>query len=194
MYTSDSAQIPVHVFHNLTYPSSRPYFSGYLSGDPAVHVFTTTAPRGSDHLEVCKDMYRLLNVGDDPEFGTPDPRAIHYRDQGHRSLSLSDLVCVDGSWYSCESSGFSKAEPPRVIEEPADEPEPVAAPVFRSGRLAAFPLTEPMLGRKTFGGDGPIRIRAKGRRMLSLRRRAIRLSKRRERSEWKSEPHDLDLW
>lgn len=111
MSTSTSLdQIPVLVFHNLMFllPGK------YEPGDPAVQVFATTAPAGSDHLAVCEQMFHLLNVGDDPEFGPPDIRAVAYRARGNRSLCVSDLVCVDGTWYACASAGFTLTEPPRI--------------------------------------------------------------------------------
>lgn len=197
MYTSDSAQIPVHVFHNqmfLRFSADRPYPGEYQPGDPVVHVFSITVPRCSDHRYVCEDVYQLLNTGENPENGKPDARAADYRNQGHRSLSVSDLLCVDGSWYSCDAVGFSKAEPPRVIGEPADELEPVSAPALRWAEPVPLAFTEPMLGRKTHHGHDPIWIRTKGRSLMWLRQRANRLVKRRERSTWKSQLHDLDLW
>ncbi|HEY0697395.1 MAG TPA: hypothetical protein VGD43_06255 [Micromonospora sp.] len=41
------------------------------------------------------DVYRLFNVGHDPQFGTPDPRAVVYRERGNRSLSVGDVVALN---------------------------------------------------------------------------------------------------
>ncbi|WP_424534233.1 hypothetical protein ACOZ38_28480 [Sphaerisporangium viridialbum] len=111
-------QISVKVFHNLMFiqfSATRPYPGEYLAGDPIVQVFATTAPAGSDSCAVCEEVFHLLNVGDDPTFGTPDARAIAYRARGNRSLSVSDLVCVGDAWYACASTGFDPVPEPRIV-------------------------------------------------------------------------------
>lgn len=83
-----------------------------------VQVFATTVPSGGDPLAVCEELYRLLNVGDDPEFGEPDPRAVAYRARRNRSLSISDLVRVGGAWFACAANGFVPASSPRILTGP----------------------------------------------------------------------------
>ncbi|MBS2537096.1 hypothetical protein KGQ20_30500 [Catenulispora sp. NF23] len=47
-----------------------------------------------DRYDICDSVWALLNVGDDPQAGTPDPRAVNYRRRGHRSLSVGDVAAV----------------------------------------------------------------------------------------------------
>lgn len=110
----------VVVFHNLMFgrlSASRPYPGEYQAEDPAVQVFATTVPHRADPLAVCEQMFHLLNVGDDPSFGETDARAVAYRARRNRGLSISDLVQVDGAWYACAATGFTPAEPPRIVFE-----------------------------------------------------------------------------
>ena len=57
----------------------------------------------------------LLNVKEDPAFGPPDPRAVDYRLCRNRSLSVGDIVAVDGRFYACEPSGWQALQhAPRI--------------------------------------------------------------------------------
>lgn len=80
--------VMVRAFHNLTAAEQDRYPCEYMPGDRAVQVFATPAPPGAEHLAICEALWRLLNIGDDPDFGTPDPRAVAYRQRGNRSLSF----------------------------------------------------------------------------------------------------------
>lgn len=81
------------------------FMRGYQPGDPMV--------RGG-HFEVeawgpidaCNKVWRLANVGDDPDFGTPDPQAVEYRENRQRSLSIGDIVVVGEQAYSVEPTCF----------------------------------------------------------------------------------------
>ena len=101
----------VRVYHNISADGAGrhlAYLDGYQAGDPVVCVFSTEVDRQrlSSITEVTEAMYRLLNIGDDPDFGTPDPRALDYRARGNRSLSVGDLVAIDGDFHACAATGF----------------------------------------------------------------------------------------
>ena len=51
--------------------------------------------------------YELLNIGDDPECGTPDPQAVAYRQNGNRSLSVGDVLLLGDTAWSVDRSGWS---------------------------------------------------------------------------------------
>lgn len=84
------------------------FLDGYQAGDPVVCVFTALAigERYGSDLAACEDMFRLLNIGHDPDMGTPDLRAVDYRRRGNRSLSVGDVVAVDDRFYACAPVGF----------------------------------------------------------------------------------------
>jgi hypothetical protein len=99
----------VRVYLNReTDPQGRPL--GMLDGYSPEHRMsleletTETAPTVST---VCERMFHLLNVGDDPEFGPVDERAVEYRSRRNRSLSIGDVVEVDGCAYACARSGWT---------------------------------------------------------------------------------------
>jgi hypothetical protein len=108
----------VRVFHNTARDANdRPI--AMLDGYAAAHVVTCVAEctvdsTGATDLAVCDEAYRLFNVGDDPEFGTPDPEAVEYRARRNRSLSVGDVVSVDGRHYACDPRGWRAIDPPRV--------------------------------------------------------------------------------
>lgn len=58
--------------------------------------------------DICEEVFRLLNVGDDPTFNEsgPDPRAVQYRMRGNRSLSVGDVIQIGVRWFACASSGW----------------------------------------------------------------------------------------
>lgn len=65
---------------------------------PSPEVFTSA---------VLERVYFLLNVGDDPDFGTPHPAAVEYRRRHLRSLSVGDVVTLDGGeQWAVERCGF----------------------------------------------------------------------------------------
>jgi hypothetical protein len=107
--------VGIRVFHNL---SDRAMLSGYL-GQPAVEVLTYHEPptaRTCD-VDLVESAFQLCNVGDDPEFGDPDQRAIRYRNRGNRSLSIGDIVAVDGRFYACQRIGWRRITEPKQLHE-----------------------------------------------------------------------------
>lgn len=56
------------------------------------------------------ESFDLLNIGDDPMYGDPDQRAVTYRLLGNRSLSVGDVISVDGDSFAVEAVGWSRTE------------------------------------------------------------------------------------
>ncbi len=63
-------------------------------------------------------MFELFNVGEDPAFGPPHPRGVDYRRCGNRSLSVGDVVAVDGRFYACASTGWAALKDRPLIDQP----------------------------------------------------------------------------
>lgn len=80
----------------------------------------------SNDLCVANHAWMLFNVGDDPEFGKPDPRAVDYRKRGNRSLSIGDVVAVEGRFYQVTGNGWEPL-PDRLLLDPAGH-DPVSTP------------------------------------------------------------------
>lgn len=64
---------------------------------------------GTDE-EIREYAFRAFNVGDDPTFGPVDPLAVEYRKGRRRSLSVGDLVEIEGRCYLCQSYGWARVE------------------------------------------------------------------------------------
>jgi hypothetical protein len=92
--------------------------------DPAADSSgTENVPEGV-HLAILERMFFLFNVGDDPAFGTPDPRAVAYRRQRLRSLSMGDVVALDDVFYACASVGWKRLDPPPEIVDGGSDSTP----------------------------------------------------------------------
>jgi len=100
------------VYHNVAVDEvgrHLGFLDGYQPGHPVTLVFSTELPE-SDDLDACEQLYRLLNVGDDPNVGEPDPRATQYRARGNRSLSVGDVASIDGRFYACACFGWHQLD------------------------------------------------------------------------------------
>lgn len=82
---------------------------GYQPDDLLVPVFAGSVWADSER-DACDVVYRLLNIGDDPNFGKPDGRAVAYRRAGNRSLSIGDAVRVNGQWFVCRAIGWVRVQ------------------------------------------------------------------------------------
>lgn len=117
----------VRAYHNVERDRfGRPLgmLDGYQAArDRLVLVYEANWPvtkevrAGAAHLAVCEKLFTLLNVGDDPEFGEPDATAVEYRGRGNRSLSVGDVVSIDGRFYTCASIGFEPIDVDPIIVE-----------------------------------------------------------------------------
>jgi hypothetical protein len=111
----------VTIWHNIATDLKGRYIAvldGYQPGHPLVPVARyplTVPPAGRSPLDVAEDAYRLFNIGDNPTYGPPDPRAITYRQRRNRSLSVGDAVQIDDLWLTCASAGFTPIPAPSWI-------------------------------------------------------------------------------
>lgn len=112
------------VYHNI-HPD---HFFGYQPGHPVVLVFETELPTYDPDANL-GFLFHLLNVGDDPHFGTPDPRAVEYRRRRNRSLSVGDVVWLqDTVWRACASVGWTNIDAPTVVVEETHGTTPLTFP------------------------------------------------------------------
>jgi len=119
--TAAPAEVRVRVFHNNHVHEK--YLRGYEPGQTVTEVFVyTTAPKADTHdhdQSLATEAFELLNIGDDPQFGTPDPRAVAYRAPGNRSLSVGDVIAIDDRFYSCDSRGWRELTEQPPVEQRA---------------------------------------------------------------------------
>jgi len=93
--------------------------------------------------DLAEDAFRLFNVGDDPDFGVPDQRALEYRARGNRSLSVGDVVQVGATWLAVAGTGFGYlSDAPSGL---ATDAEPDDGTTRSRYRRPAVPL-QPTLG------------------------------------------------
>jgi hypothetical protein len=112
----------VTAYHNIARDSAgRPLglLDGYQAKHPLTAVFATEL-HTQDHETACAEVFRLLNIGDDPTISAPDPRAVRYRERHNRSLSVGDVVAVDNvTFYACTSAGWRRLDRvPTVVSRP----------------------------------------------------------------------------
>ncbi|MGM1063107.1 hypothetical protein [Saccharothrix sp. Mg75] len=107
--------VTIRVFHNL---HDRALLVGH-QGQPVAEVLAYREPPStrSRDVDLVESAFQLCNIGDDPEFGRPDPRAVRYRHRGNRSLSIGDVVAVDGRFYACQRIGWRRIPAPRQLNE-----------------------------------------------------------------------------
>lgn len=89
--------------------------SGYTPGDPLRHCFRLPLDETEKALsteQIAGKVFHLLNVGDDPDMGVPDQRALAFRLSCMRSLSVGDVLEIDGAFLAVASLGFTEIEAP----------------------------------------------------------------------------------
>ncbi len=100
--------VTVTIWHNTEAEDGR--YVGMLDGYQVHHILTAVYrwetdvdTRSEDFLP---DVFRLFNVGHDPDFGRPDIRAVEYRRNKNRSLSVGDVVQVGDQWFGLDKGGW----------------------------------------------------------------------------------------
>lgn len=84
-------------WHDRLFRVSR---DGYRPGDPLKLAIQYEMPAEMTDAAICEDAFHEFNVGS-------GPRANEYRNGRNRSLSIGDVVVVNGTAYNCASSGFT---------------------------------------------------------------------------------------
>lgn len=102
-------EVRADAYHN----NDTEFFEPYTPPQTLTRVFTrvwrTNAPIVP--AMACEQIFELLNIGDDPAFGIPDPQAVSYRKRGNRSLSIGDVVSLTPAgaptfWYALTRRGW----------------------------------------------------------------------------------------
>ena len=89
---------------------------GYKAGDELRMAFRlplTDEEGRTPAMELAEKVFHLLNVGDDPEYGTPDGRAVAYRMAMMRSLSVGDVLEINGAYLAVAGMGFRAIDAPK---------------------------------------------------------------------------------
>lgn len=85
-------------------------FFGYQPGQPMVVVFNAEIPTGITAIQALGLLFDEFNIGETSK------AAVAYRKiHGLRSLSVGDVVKIDGQWFSCDSMGWSILESEPLI-------------------------------------------------------------------------------
>jgi hypothetical protein len=112
----------VAAYHNVALdPAGRHkgLVDGFQVEHPVSLVFATELSDQA-HEAACEEVWRLLNVGHDGDHGTADPDAARYRERGNRSLSVGDVIAVDGVFYACGPNGWHDLRDVPTIVHRAD--------------------------------------------------------------------------
>lgn len=126
----------LHILHNVR--TDRMYFlEGYKDDDPLTLVYKLTIPehvkeRASqqDTTEgavqvMCEYAYMTLNIGHEDFAQITDEgraEAIAYRERKNRSLSMGDVICLDGAFFACARIGWEqvRVHPYQIVMDYAD--------------------------------------------------------------------------
>lgn len=95
------AELIVEVYHNVSEDRLR-FLNGYQEGDPLVHVMRVMVPDDQDPFAW---IWWLLNVGHEGD--DPDGQAVAYRTRRNRSLSVGDVLIIDGAAKAVAAIGWT---------------------------------------------------------------------------------------
>ncbi|TVT27908.1 hypothetical protein FNH05_30680 [Amycolatopsis rhizosphaerae] len=118
----------IRVFHNVS-PAAMAF--GFDHDDRVVEVYAYDEPAvtvSTTDEEIAAKVFELFNVGAKAGFGTPDHRALEYRDRRNRSLSVGDVIAIDGRYYACGSSGWTSISRPWLDTTPRHGTTPFYSP------------------------------------------------------------------
>lgn len=100
-----------HPLHEAAWPVYLSSFKPFREND-AVY-FAVEYDDDGDDAAICERAFKRFNIGD----VVTDDVVRRYRGAGHRSLSVGDVVVVDGRVFTVASFGFEPVErflPPQV--------------------------------------------------------------------------------
>lgn len=102
---SDAVNDASHALHATATKTHGQLWTPYAAGDEIYHAITYTDADADDMVH-CERAFENFNVGD------PHDNAVvrQYRDAGHRSLSMGDVVVIDGRAYTCAAVGWTLVE------------------------------------------------------------------------------------
>jgi hypothetical protein len=96
----DAVNIEKHPQHAEADVLFRQLFRRYEPGHALRRTVTYTTD-SDDHHRILENAYERFNIGLDS-----DPVVAEYRSTRNRSLSVGDVVVIDGTPYSCEPFGW----------------------------------------------------------------------------------------
>jgi hypothetical protein len=96
---ADAVNDKNHARHREAWAVHARSFLPYLPGDAVYRAITYEA--FGDDLTICDVAFSRFNVGD-------DEIANMYRNHGHRSLSVGDVITIDGNAYTVAPLGFEQ--------------------------------------------------------------------------------------
>lgn len=102
--------------HELHAEAEAIFHRGFLAYEPGdvMHTAITYETDLDDDNVICEDAFRRFNIGEQH-----DPLVRRYRRNGRRSLSVGDVVVIDGlRAYGCASFGWDSIEVFHPTESP----------------------------------------------------------------------------
>jgi len=102
LYT-DAVNDERHADHEPAMVVYRSSYQPYTAGDAIYHAITYTEPAEPNDMVHCERAFERFNVG-------ADDIARRYRNAGHRSLSVGDIVTVDRRAYTVDRLGWKVIE------------------------------------------------------------------------------------
>lgn len=121
----------VQVFHNVSDDRMR-FFEGYKPENPLTHVFDLEIPpHVQADMETDKGVYAalnyafmILNIGHETTMVTDEGKAqaTAYRERKNRSLSVGDVIVIDGVAFACAALGWDvvTVHPHQIVRDYAE--------------------------------------------------------------------------
>ncbi len=107
-----------HLYHDAVNDSTHPLHAAawavharsFLAWEPGDETYLAVhyAADGADDHAILEHAFERFNIGDP----ATDEIVGLYRDAGHRSLSVGDVVVIDGRAYTCASCGWDRIDFP----------------------------------------------------------------------------------
>lgn len=106
------AKITVYINRSLR---RERWLDAHKRGDPLDKVLAFTAT--GEHRQLLEDIFVELNRPQPEGIGSLTRQQIMQYHSKFPSLSVSDVVEIDGTWYSVARIGFDSIEAPRLEEK-----------------------------------------------------------------------------
>lgn len=129
-----STTVKLSIYHNTTKDEQGRLLGmvdGYEPGHLLTKVYELDARDGAHWAAALAYAYDVFNVGH--EATPPNRDAVGYRARDNRSLSIGDVVEIEGTWYACMPVGWG--------EIPTPEPAQLVDKLMHGTTPAAWDIT-----------------------------------------------------
>jgi hypothetical protein len=104
---ADAVNRPAHPLHAEAWKVHAGSFMAYQPGDVMFRAIDySLGTEGLTDAQICEEAFKMFNVGDPVRNIT----VRRYRNARNRSLSVGDVVVIDGRAYACARFGWDRID------------------------------------------------------------------------------------